>query len=173
MRAVFRALCRQQGTLGQDLADADLRVLLAMAGAAAIVLAAAHLLDVDLFAFFERNQHFGLHGGARHSGLADLDATRAGDGQHLIERDRGTLGNAIAQVDGKDLAFFNFILAAAVCDDRVHARLAYKKQGLASFWRITEFIGCRRNRREALAEKWEAGAGMRGANDWVVRKSFQ
>src|SRR5689334_12593032 len=92
-----------------DLADLHAGELLAVAGAAAEVFAAAHLLDEELFAFLQGVDDFRGNDGPRDGRLAELDVGAVGDDEDLVEGDRGSAFDAVPQVDLDFLAFFDLI----------------------------------------------------------------
>ena len=99
-----------------------------MAGAAAEVFAAAHLLDVDLVAHF-LGQDFSRDGGAGDGGLADFYSAGAGDEEDVVEGDGIAGVGAVAEVDLDFVAALNFVLAAVGGNDGVHrwTRRTYSK----------------------------------------------
>src|SRR5687768_3522316 len=100
--------------------DLDFGVLLPVPGAAAIVLAAAELLDVELFPLEQRLLNLGGDAGAGDRRLADLHGPIARQAQHLVERDRVAIVDPIAEVDLHDLPFLDLILTTVRIDNRVH-----------------------------------------------------
>src|SRR5262245_40191196 len=107
--------------LARDFANADAGIHLAVAGAAAEVFAAAHLLDVELVAHLLADD-FGGDRGPGYLWLADLDAALAGDEQHCVEGERIAFLGAVTEVDLDLVAGGNFVLAAVGGNDGVHDR---------------------------------------------------
>ena len=84
--------------LSRDRADLHAGVHLAVAGAAAEVFTATHLLDVDLVAHL-LGDHFRGDACAGHAGLADLDTAFARNEQHVVKR-HGIAGiGPLAEID--------------------------------------------------------------------------
>ncbi len=125
-RCVKRILILQDREIAEmaglaDLGDLDAGVDLAVARAAAAVLAATELLDVDLFAHVSA-QNLRADNHARHGRLADLEPRVIGDGQNPVKRQFRTRFD-FAKIDLQLLTFLDAKLATTVFDDCVHAYL--------------------------------------------------
>ena len=100
------------------LADLDSRVELAVAGFRSGILSPAELLH-DQFRALGDREHLGGDVGRFEGRSPDLQAVLVAVGQHFIEAERFTAGEA-AVVDVDFLTFVHFELASAIFDDCVH-----------------------------------------------------
>ena len=93
-----------------------------MASATLAVFTSAELLNVDLVAFGFAND-FGSHFSTVNSWCAQFEVAFAfGNGQNLVKSQLRTRFD-LAEINLKELAFFDFVLVTAVRDNRVHTWL--------------------------------------------------
>jgi hypothetical protein len=114
-RGIFLMICPSESG---DLRDLDGHIFLTVTRSLFGSLAAAEFLDVNLFApgFTD---HAGGNFGTLDSRLAQPESLTVTDRQNPIESQFGT-GFQFAEIDFQCLAFFNFVLASAVSNNRVH-----------------------------------------------------
>ena len=116
-------MCHECSSLPDDRVDLEFGVVLAMALVLLVMLAAAHLEDLHLFAATVRDDRC-RHRRAGDGGLTQTDAFAFSDHQHLIE-------NHICAHIRRYLFYFEFltggnlVLLAAGFYDRVHERLRF------------------------------------------------
>ena len=103
---------------GVDGRDLQLRQVLTVAVAAAVMLAAA-LLEDDEAGATGMAHHFGLHDRAGQQGAADLHTGIGSHHQHFLEVDRGA-GFGFQALDSDDVIGGNAVLLAAGLDDCEH-----------------------------------------------------